>query len=283
MNTLKTLVLMGCLTALIVAAGGVLGGRDGIAIAFVLAVCTNIFSYWFSAPMALRMSNAQPVSRQQVPQLYDIVERIAKNANIPVPSIYVIPTNSPNAFATGRDPEHSSIAVTEGIMRLLNWNELEGVLAHELAHVKNRDVLITTIAAVLASAITTIAHFGFYIGSYSDDRRQGSNPIFVLLMAILAPIAASLINLAISRSREFEADASGAELCGHPLELANALAKIEQTARAIPFQEANPALSSLFIIQPDPQSWFVKLFSTHPPTTERIARLRERAAKAGRA
>lgn len=282
MNTLKTLVLMGCLTALIVAAGGLLGGRDGVAIAFFFAVCTNVFSYWFSAPLALRMSNAQPVSREQVPQLYEIVERIARNANIPVPSIYVIPTNSPNAFATGRDPEHSSIAVTEGIMRLLNWNELEGVLAHELAHVRNRDVLITTIAAVLASVITTIAHYGYYLGAYSDDRREGANPIFVLLMAILAPIAASLINLAISRSREFEADASGAELCGHPLALANALAKIDQTARAIPFQDANPALSSLFIIQPDPQSWFVKLFSTHPPTPERIARLREIAERTGR-
>jgi heat shock protein HtpX len=282
MNTLKTLVLMGCLSALIIAIGGVLGGRDGVIMAFVFAVGTNVFSYWFSAPMALRMSNAQPVSREQVPQLYEIVERIANKAKIPVPSIYVIPTDSPNAFATGRDPEHSSIAVTEGIMRLLNWDELEGVLAHELAHVRNRDVLITTIAAVLASVITTIGHYGMYFGSYSDDRREGSNPIFVVLMAILAPIAASLINLAISRSREFEADASGAELCGHPLELANALAKIDQTARAIPLQEANPALSSLFIIQPDPQSWFVKLFSTHPPTAERIQRLREMAARTGR-
>jgi len=282
MNTLKTLVLMGCLTALIVAIGGVLGGRDGITVAFFFAVCTNVFSYWFSAPIALRMSNAQPVSRQQAPELYDIVERIARHAQIPVPSIYVIPTDSPNAFATGRDPEHSSIAVTEGIMRLLNWDELEGVLAHELAHVRNRDVLITTIAAVLASVVTTVAHYGYYLGSYSDDRREGSNPIFVVLMAILAPIAATLINLAISRSREFEADASGAELCGHPLALANALAKIDQTARAIPFQDANPALSSLYIIPPDPQSWFVQLMSTHPPTAERIQRLREMASKTGR-
>ncbi|HEY9734028.1 MAG TPA: zinc metalloprotease HtpX [Drouetiella sp.] len=283
MNTIKTLLLMGCLTALIVAVGGVLDGRDGVMLAFFFAVCTNVFSYWFSAPIALKMSNAQPVSRQQIPELYDIVERIARSARIPVPSIYVIPTDSPNAFATGRDPEHSSIAVTEGIMRLLDWNELEGVLAHELAHVRNRDVLLTTIAAVLASVITTVAHYGFYMGGYSDDRREGANPISVLLMAILAPIAATLINLAISRSREFEADASGAELCGHPLELANALAKIDQTARAIPLRDANPALSSLYIIPPDPQSWFVNLMSTHPPTMERIARLKEMAARTGRA
>lgn len=282
MNTLKTLIYMGCLTALIVALGGVLGGREGVWIAFLFAIGTNIFSYWFSAPIALRMSNAQPVSRAQLPQLYEIVERIARNAKIPVPDIYVIPSDSPNAFATGRDPEHSSIAVTEGILRLLNWDELEGVLAHELAHVRNRDVLITTIAAVLASVITTIAHYGFYLGSYSDDRREGSNPLFVLAMAILAPIAASLINLAVSRSREFEADASGAELCGHPMALASALAKIDQTARAVPLQEANPALSPLFIIQPDPQSWFVKLFSTHPPTVERIARLRSMASQGRR-
>ncbi|HEY9677406.1 MAG TPA: zinc metalloprotease HtpX [Drouetiella sp.] len=282
MNTLKTLVLMGCLTALIVAVGGLLGGKQGIALAFLFAVGTNVFSYWFSASIALRMSNAQPVSREQVPQLYDIVERIARNANIPVPSIYVIPTDSANAFATGRDPEHSSIAVTEGIMRILNWNELEGVLAHELAHVRNRDVLITTIAAVLASVITTVGHYGMYMGGYSDDRREGANPIFVLAMAIVAPIAASLINLAISRSREFEADASGAKLCGHPMELANALAKIDATARQVPFQEANPALSSLFIIQPNPQNWFVRLFSTHPPTQERIQRLREISAEMGR-
>lgn len=277
MNTLKTLVLMGCLTAMIVMLGGLLGGRQGVVMAFCFAVFTNVFSYWFSAPLALAMSGAQPVSRDEAPELYEIVERIAAKAKIPVPKVYIIPTESPNAFATGRDPAHSAIAVTQGILSVLNWNEVEGVLAHELGHVRNRDVLITTIAAVLASVITMIGHWGMYFGGYSQDDRQPANPIFALLMAILAPIAASLINLAISRSREFEADAAGAQLCGDPMALASALAKIDQISHAVPFTAANPALSSLYIIKPDPQSWFVNLLSTHPPTAERIQRLREMA------
>ncbi|HEY9713613.1 MAG TPA: zinc metalloprotease HtpX, partial [Chroococcales cyanobacterium] len=232
MNTVKTIVLLGLLTGLIMAIGSFVGGRDGLITGFLIALVTNIGSYWFSAPLALSMSGAVPIEREQAPELYAIVERIAQSAKIPVPKVYLIPTESPNAFATGRDPAHSSIAVTEGIMRILDMHELEAVLSHELGHVRNRDVLISTIAAVLASVVTYIAHWGMYFasGSSDDDR---PNPIFMLLMVILAPIAATLINLAISRSREFEADATGAELCGHPLALASALAKIEQWSQRV--------------------------------------------------
>lgn len=278
MNMLKTLVLMGCLTALIVAMGGVFGGQQGVEIAFVIALVVNVGSYWFSANIALAMSNAQPVDRAQVPQLYEIVERICQQANLPVPKIYIIPTESPNAFATGRDPEHSAVAVTEGIMRLLTWEELEGVLAHELGHVRNRDVLITTIAAVLAAVVTWLPHLMFY--NRGDDRENVS-PFMMIGMAIAAPFAAMLINLAISRSREYEADATGAKLCGHPLALASALDKIDQQSRAVPFVEANPALSSLYIMPTNTMSWFNSLFSTHPPTPDRIERLRAMAQRTG--
>lgn len=276
MNTLKTIILMGFLTALIVAVGGVIGGRSGMMMAVVFALVTNVGSYWFSAPLALAMSHAEPVEREQAPELYQIVERVAGEANVPVPRVYVIPTDSANAFATGRDPSHSAVAVTEGIMRILNPTELEAVLAHEMGHVRNRDILITTIAAVLASVVTMIAHWGMYLGS--SDERENRNPIFLLLLVILAPIAATLINLAISRSREFEADASGAKICGHPLALASALSKIEEMSQAAPMRAANPALSSLYIIKPDASSWFVNLFSTHPSTQERIRRLQAMAS-----
>ena len=267
---------MGMLTALIVAVGGVLGGREGLVMAFILALATNVFSYWFSAPMALSMSRARPLDKNQAPELYAMVGRLAEEAKIPVPSIYFIDDDSPNAFATGRDPAHSSIAVTRGITQLLTEVELEAVLAHELSHVKNRDILISTIAAVLAGVVTTIAHYGMYFGyssSNNDDNRP--NPIFVLLMVLLAPLAASLINLGISRSREFEADASGAHLCGKPMALASALAKIEKLNQFRPMTAANPALSSLYIAQPHQSSWLMNLFSTHPPMIERIMRLKE--------
>jgi heat shock protein HtpX len=254
-----------------VAVGGVLGGRDGLIMAFVFALATNIGSYWFSDSIALKMSGAIPIEREQAAGLYAIVERIATNAHIPAPKVYMIPTESPNAFATGRDPGHSSIAVTEGLMEILNGEEVEAVLSHELGHVKNRDVLITTIAAVMASVITMIAHFGMYMGGSDREER---NPVFALLLIILAPIAAALINLAISRSREYEADATGARLCGDPLALASALEKIEQVTRQVPMRGANPALSSLYIMKPDPGSWFVNICSTHPPTDKRIARLK---------
>jgi len=268
---------MGVLTAIIVGLGGVFAGRQGMIFAFIFALGTNFFSYWFSAPMALRMSNAQPVSREEAPELYEIVERLAQRAGIKVPDIYIIPTDAANAFATGRDSQHAAVAVTSGIMRVLNWQELEGVLAHELSHVRNGDILITSIAAVLASVITMLAHNFMYFGSSQDERERGVNPIFALILAVVAPFAAMLVQLAISRSREFEADASGARLCGKPLELAEALQDIEDMSQRAPMQ-TNPALSSLYIIKPNP-SIFNKMFSTHPPTAERIARLQEMARK----
>lgn len=282
MNTLKTIVLMGFLTALIVAVGGLIGGRDGLIMAFVFAIATNVMSYWFSAPMALAMSRARPISPAEAPELYEIVGRLANEAKIPMPTVYLIDDDSPNAFATGRDPAHSAIAVTRGITQLLTLGELEAVLAHELGHVKNRDILISTIAAVLAGVVTTIAHYGMYFGSsYSsnNDDNRPANPIFVLLLIMLAPLAASLINLGISRSREFEADATGAHICGRPLALASALAKIEKLSQFRPMTAANPALSSLYIAQPNQAGWLMNLFSTHPPMIERIARLQEMSEK----
>jgi len=278
MNTLRTILLMGVLTALIVLIGGFLGGKTGMYMAFGFALLTNLGSYWFSDQIALAMSGAQPIEQSQAPELYDIVESLAARAGIPVPRIYLIPSPSPNAFATGRDPQHSAVAVTAGIMQLLDSSELEAVLAHELAHVRNRDVLITTMAAVLASVVTMIAHWGMYLGGYRDDREGGGvNPFFMILLVILAPIAATLINLAISRAREYQADASGAKICANPLALASALAKIESGAQAMPLRDANPALASLYIVKPDPGSWFVNLFSTHPPIPDRIKRLEEMA------
>lgn len=274
MNTLRTILLMGVLTALIVLVGGYIGGERGLYMAFFFAVITNVGSYWFSDTIALKMSGAQSVTREEAPELYEIVEDLAARAQIPVPRIYAIPTDSPNAFATGRDVHHSAIAVTEGIMRIMNKRELAAVLAHELGHVRNRDVLITTMAAVLASVVTMIAHFGFYLGG-NRDRNGGGNPLFSLLLVILAPIAASLINLAISRAREYQADKTGAEITQDPEALANALAKLDKGSQQIPFANVNPALSSLYIVKPDPQSWFVNLFSTHPPIAERIRRLEE--------
>lgn len=271
MNTLRTLVFMGLLTALIVGVGGIFGGKSGMIIAFVFALILNGGSYWFSDKIALAAHQAQPIERSEAPVLYEIVERLAAKANIPVPPIYLIPTDSPNAFATGRDPEHSAVAVTAGILRMLSESELEGVLAHELGHVKNRDVLLTTIAAVMAGVVTMIAQNGMYFASSRDE--DGPNPIVMLAAALLAPFAATLINLAISRSREFEADKTGAELCGKPLELAGALAKIERGAQVVPMTEGNPAYASLYISNPFPQNWLTNLLSTHPSTAERIHRL----------
>ncbi len=277
MNTIKTIFLMGVLTAIIVLIGGFLGGKTGIMAAFVFAVVTNIGSYWFSDKLALSMSHAQPIERDQAPQLYEIIERLCSQADLPMPRVYLIPTESPNAFATGRNPEHAAVAVTEGILRLMSAKELEAVLAHELGHVRNRDILITTMAAVLASVITMIAHWGMYLGSSYDDERGGrsANPVLMLLMVILAPIAAMLINLAISRAREYQADATGAKICHHPEALASALSKLESGAQAIPYPDANPALSSLYIVTPNPGAWFANLMSTHPPIEDRIRRLQE--------
>jgi heat shock protein HtpX len=280
MNTLRTIVLMGFLTALMVAVGGLVGGRDGLIIAFVFAMVTNFAGYWFSDKLAIAMSGAQPVSQAEAPELYDIVGGLCQKAGLPMPVIFIDPKESPNAFATGRDPEHAAVAVTVGIMRILNRQELEAVLAHELGHVRNRDVLITTIGSVFAAVITSLAHFAWYgMGSYRDrDERSGVSPIAAMLLLFLAPIAASLINLAISRSREFEADATGAEICGHPEALANALAKLEQGTQARPMA-VNAALGNMYTVRPDPGNWFTNMMSTHPPIPERIARLEEMAVK----
>lgn len=276
-NMFKTAVLLAALTAMLVVLGGAIGGRQGMVIAFVLAAAMNFFSYWFSDRMVLAMYRAQPVDEAQAPALYAIVRRLATRAAIPMPRVYVIPTDTPNAFATGRDPSHAAVAVTEGIVRILDADELEGVLAHELAHVANRDILISTIAATLAGAITYLAHMAqyaaFFGGGRQDDEEGGSNPIALIAMAVLAPIAAMLVQLAVSRSREFQADATGARYAGRTWGLAKALEKMEMAARVAPMA-ANPATAHLFIVNPLSGSNLMKLFSTHPPLEERIARLR---------
>ena len=273
-NTLKTLVLLGVLSAMIVGVGGLVGGRSGVMFAFVFALVMNVGSYWFSAPLALRMSNAQPVDRSQAPELYQIVENLTRKANLPMPTVHMIPSDSANAFATGRDPNHSAVAVTQGIMGILNEREMEAVLAHELGHVRNRDILITSVAAVLASTVTMIAHNAPYLVGFGNRDDEGRpNIVGLLLISILAPLAATLVNLALSRSREYQADASGAKLCGDPMALASALQKVEQASQAVPMTSLNPALSSLYITNPDPRSWFVTLLSTHPSTADRIKRL----------
>jgi len=276
-NIFKTGVLLAVLTAMLVLMGGAMGGRQGMVMAFVIALAMNFFSYWFSHKIVLAMYGAQPISEVEAPRLYAIVRRLATRAQIPMPPLYLIHSEQPNAFATGRDPEHAAVAVTEGIMRILNEDELEGVLAHELSHVKNRDVLVSTIAATLAGAITYLAHMlqwsAFMGGRSSDDDEGGSNPIAAIVLAIVAPIAAMLVQLAVSRSREFQADATGAEIAGRSQGLAQALGKLEMAAHAIPMH-ANPATAHLFIVNPLSGAAISRLFSTHPPIEERIARLR---------
>lgn len=273
MYVLRTIVLMGFLTALMVAVAGFLGGERGLIIGFGFALATNFFAYWFSDKMAISMAGAQPVSEQEAPELYNIVEKLTDKAGLPMPRLYISPDASPNAFATGRDPEHSAVAVTEGILRILNRAELEAVLAHELGHVKNRDILITTIGSVMASVITMLAHYGYYFAGRGDDD-QPVNPLMSILMMFLAPIAASLINLAISRTREFDADRTGAELTGHPDALASALAKLEATNDRMP-SGVNPAMGNMYTVRPDRGSWITNMLSTHPPIAERISRLQE--------
>ncbi len=276
-NVLKTAVLLAVLTAMLVVLGGAIGGRQGMMVAFILALVMNVASYWFSDKIVLAMYRAQPVDERQAPGLYTMVRRLATRAGIPMPRVYIIPTETPNAFATGRNPEHAVIAVTEGIMRILDDDELEGVLAHELAHVANRDVLISTIAATLAGAITYLAHMAqwgamFGGGRHSDDD-EGGNPIAMIVLAVLAPIAAMLVQMAVSRSREFQADATGARFAGRTWGLAKALEKMEMAAHQVPMH-ANPATAHLFIVNPLTGSTLMRLFSTHPPMEERLARLR---------
>jgi heat shock protein HtpX len=275
-NVFKTAMLLAVLTAMLVLLGGALGGRQGMLIAFIFALVMNFASYWWSDKIVLAMYGAQPITEAQAPGLYNIVRRLASKAGVPMPRVYLVPSEQPNAFATGRNPEHAVVAVTEGIMRILDDDELEGVLAHELAHVTNRDVLISTIAATLAGAITYLAHMAqwaafFGGGRQSDD--DGPSPVAMMLMAFVAPIAALLVQLAVSRSREFQADATGARLVGRTWGLSKALEKLDMASRAIPMA-ANPATAHLFIVNPLSGQGLMRLFSTHPPMEERIARLR---------
>ena len=276
-NTLKTTALLGLLTGLLILIGGYFGGSQGMGIAFVMAFLMNFGAYWFSDRIVLAMYRAQPVSEADAPELHRLVQGLALRAHLPMPRIYIIPAEAPNAFATGRDPEHAAVAATQGILRILNEEELEGVLSHELAHVRNRDTLISTIAATLAGVIVMLARMAmwmpFFGGGSRDDEDRGGGAMGFLFLAILAPIAATLIQLAISRSREFQADETGARLTHKPYALASALQKLEAGANRLPM-EANPATSHLFIVNPLRGDVLFKLFSTHPPIEERIARLR---------
>jgi heat shock protein HtpX len=275
-NVFKTGLLLAVLTAMLVLIGGAIGGQQGMIVAFVLAAVMNFFSYWFSDKIVLAAYGARPITESQAPGLYAIVRRLATRAGIPMPPVYVIPSDTPNAFATGRNPEHAAVAVTEGIMRILDENELEGVLAHELSHVANRDVLISTIAATMAGAITYLAHMAQWaaiFGGRRDDDEGGTNPIAAILLAVLAPLAAMIVQLAVSRAREYQADASGARLAGRTGGLINALGKLQMANQVAPL-DASPATAHLFIVNPLSGQTLMKLFATHPPLEERIARLR---------
>ena len=282
-NVFKTALLLTAMTLLLMLAGRAFGGQRGMLMALIFAAIMNFVSYFFSDKIALAMYRAQPITREDLPRVYSIVERLSQKVGLPTPKVYLIPTDSPNAFATGRNPNHASVAVTQGILGLLNDDELEGVIAHELGHVRNRDILISSIAATLAGAITFLAHiarWGMIFGGYGgdrDDRRGGA--IGALLMMFLAPFAAMLIQLAVSRSREYGADDTGAHWTGNPYALASALAKIESYSRRLPLV-ASPSTAHLFIIQPFLGGMsFGNLFSTHPPTAKRIERLTGRPAE----
>ena len=274
MNTLKTTVLMVGLTLVLVWAGAAFGGRSGMTMALIFALAMNLFSYWFSDKIVLKMYRAREVSEGDAPELYSIVRRISQKAELPMPKVYIMEQDQPNAFATGRNPSHAAVAVTTGIMRILSREELEGVIGHELSHVKHRDILIGTIAATVAGAISFLAQmaqWAMIFGGRSDDD-EGGSPIAALVMMIVGPIAALLIQMAISRSREYSADEGGAKLAGNPRYLAGALKKLDMTSKRIPMK-ARPATAHMFIVNPLSGGGLSKLFSTHPPIEERIARL----------
>jgi heat shock protein HtpX len=283
MNAFKTMILLTALTIILVLAGEYFGGRDGALFAFVISIAMNFFSYFFSDKIALAVYRAQPVTREQLPRAYDVVERLTSKAGLPLPKIYVIPTDSPNAFATGRNPKHASVAVTHGILNLLNDEELAGVLAHELGHVRNRDILTSSIAATLAGAITILARSAMWFGAFGGggDRRDRSGGLGGLFMLLLAPFAAMLIQLWVSRTREYEADATGAHLTGNPYALASALEKISMVSRQVPLV-ASPSSAHLFIVAPLLSGeMLMNLFSTHPPIQKRIERLIGRPSVSG--
>src|SRR3954452_1777620 len=269
-NTVKTAVLLGAMSALLLFLGESLGGAQGLVIGFLFAAATNFASYWFSDKIVLSMYRAQQVGPES--RLYRVVERLAERARLPMPKVYVIPDASPNAFATGHNPTHAAVAATEGILHILSEDGLEGVIAHELAHVKHRDILTSSVAATLAAAIMMISRFAMFFGGGRSDDRQGQNPVALLATIILAPMAAMLIQAAISRSREFDADAGGAAIAGSPLGLVSALRKIEGASRAVPL-DANPATAHMFIIKPFSAGGLLSLFSTHPPTEQRVQAL----------
>jgi len=276
-NTMKTFILMAALTALFMFGGRALGGQSGMVFALVMALAMNFFAYWYSDKMALTMSKAREISYSQASQLHAMVEKLARNAGLPKPRIYIMPGRTPNAFATGRNPEHAAVAVTEGLLQLLQPDELEGVISHELGHIKNRDILISSIAAVMAGAISymaTMAQWAMIFGGGSNDDEGPGNLVAMLGMMIIAPLAAAIIQMAISRSREFLADSSGAKICGHPVSLANALQRLAEYNKRLPMK-VNPATAQMYIVNPLTGGSMASLFSTHPPIQERIRRLRE--------
>ena len=281
-SQIKTVLLLALLSAIIIMLGGLMGGRTGVIFAFGLALIMNVGSYWYSDKIVLSMYRARELAPEEAPYLHKIVEELSRNAGIPKPRICVVPEEAPNAFATGRNPENAVVAVTDGIMRLLSPEELRGVLAHEIGHIVNRDILIQTIAGVMGSAIVTLANifqFTAIFGGNRDEEGGGTNPIAAIALALLAPMAAGRIQMAISRSREYLADDTGAALCGQPLALAGALNKLGMASGQIPMQEGNPSTEQMFIVTPMyAHGGMASLFSTHPPLEERIRRLREMAA-----
>jgi heat shock protein HtpX len=283
MNGLRTGVLLAGLTGLFLAVGFLIGGQGGLVIAFGLALAMNAFAYWNSDKVVLRMHGARQVSEREAPALVQLVRQLADQAGLPMPKVYVMENDQPNAFATGRNPENAAVAVTRGLLRRLEEEETAGVLAHELAHVKNRDTLTMTVTATLAGAISMLANFGLFFGGFGGNRNNPLGIVGVLLVAILAPMAAMLVQMAISRSREYEADRVGAEICGRPLWLASALEKISTAADAIDNQpaERNPATAHLFIVNPLHAHKLDSLFTTHPSTADRVARLRRQAVEMG--
>jgi heat shock protein HtpX len=278
-NTVKTFILMAALTALFMFAGQALGGQSGMVFALVMAVGMNFFAYWYSDKLALTMSRARQVSLAEVPELHAMVEKLARNAGLPKPRVYIMPGQTPNAFATGRNPENAAVAFTEGLLQLLQRDELEGVLAHELGHIRNRDILISSIAAVMAGAISylaTMAQWAMIFGGGSNDDEGPGNLVAMLVMMIVAPLAAAIIQMAISRSREYLADATGAKICGHPKSLAHALQRLEDYNHRLPMK-VNPATAQMYIVNPLAGGTLASLFSTHPPIQERIRRLQAMA------
>ncbi len=269
--TIKTAILLGALTALLIVIGYLISGFGGAVLFFILSLLINIGSYWFSDKIALSMAHAKPIEESQAPQIYEDIRDLTQKMGIPMPRVYYTEDLQPNAFATGRDPNNSAVVITKGLLNILNRDEVRGVLSHELSHIKNRDVLISTIAAVLAGAITSIANLAIFFGTTGSERNR--NPLADLLLIIITPIAATLIQLAVSRSREYEADANGSRVTGRPQDLANALIKLDRATKQIPYMNVNPALSSLFIQNPFRGEALLNLFSTHPPTDKRVERL----------